>query len=463
VIPPHLSGEKDILEKPPQDSDGALAGCNANGPDDPNADVRPDPPPSLEAGVIEDGAILPSLAEAALVPSVEFLKVPSTPSHRLRVTRHQETPKSENDVFIDAPTSPLPPTPKRLRSAFNSSNQQIPSGNMAEEPKDRSFEASDVDERSMLRLVVEVDARSLKRSDYRATTASPEKDRPKKEPLVLDCITVKTPPSKSDGQQRSRRARSSPLAIPISCPDEHTTPSPHNNAREGRRKRKRSSSKRADVGSKKRRQREPLHLHDLDQMPDNLLAPSSKGEQPHLDDSCSYRRRRHCTSVVTTTEPIHEEIASSSVEYFGPNSPMEDQQPFTSLPATGLAPPVSHPETPMSDDQGVQSQIALETEAQNHRELHAEVAEAAAIMIEVEEAGIDEPVLEGAGAPGTVEGEKLEPVAREDKFQDLIDLLRGGLENLRSMKLSRGEVYKIEDVFMDMKRELYEAERRGRE
>jgi hypothetical protein len=117
----------------------------------------------------------------------------------------------------------------------------------------------------------------------------------------------------------------------------------------------------------------------------------------------------------------------------------------------------------MSDDQGVQSQIALETEAQNHREQHAEPAETTAPMIGAGEIRVVEPVLEVAAAPATAEGGKLETVVKESRVQDLIDLLRGGLENLRSMELSRDEVYRIEDVFMDMKRELYEAERRGRE
>ncbi|KAK3948641.1 Rap1-interacting factor 1 N terminal-domain-containing protein [Pseudoneurospora amorphoporcata] len=48
----------------------------------------------------------------------------------------------------------------------------------------------------------------------------------------------------------------------------------------------------------------------------------------------------------------------------------------------------------------------------------------------------------------------------------IMNMLRGGLNELRAATatggLSRQEVYEIEDLFMDLKRELYEAERRGR-
>jgi len=37
------------------------------------------------------------------------------------------------------------------------------------------------------------------------------------------------------------------------------------------------------------------------------------------------------------------------------------------------------------------------------------------------------------------------------------------MDMLRQARLSRQEFNQIEDVFMDMKRELYEAERRGRQ
>lgn len=62
-------------------------------------------------------------------------------------------------------------------------------------------------------------------------------------------------------------------------------------------------------------------------------------------------------------------------------------------------------------------------------------------------------------------GEQLqasEAAQDEGIFSKIMTTLQGGLNALRTAKLSREEVYKVEDIFMDMKRELFEAERRGR-
>jgi hypothetical protein len=48
------------------------------------------------------------------------------------------------------------------------------------------------------------------------------------------------------------------------------------------------------------------------------------------------------------------------------------------------------------------------------------------------------------------------------KTRSIMDTLRGGLQQLQTAALSRDEVYQLEDMLMDMKRELFEAERRGR-
>ncbi|KAF4507547.1 hypothetical protein G6O67_004036 [Ophiocordyceps sinensis] len=44
----------------------------------------------------------------------------------------------------------------------------------------------------------------------------------------------------------------------------------------------------------------------------------------------------------------------------------------------------------------------------------------------------------------------------------ILDTLRSGLEQLRKATLGRQAVYELEDVLMDLKRELYDAEKRGR-
>ncbi|KAL5630877.1 hypothetical protein BROUX41_000749 [Berkeleyomyces rouxiae] len=45
----------------------------------------------------------------------------------------------------------------------------------------------------------------------------------------------------------------------------------------------------------------------------------------------------------------------------------------------------------------------------------------------------------------------------------IMGMLRNGLNSLRQMRLSRQDMHQIEDLFVDFKRELYDAERRGRD
>ena len=51
----------------------------------------------------------------------------------------------------------------------------------------------------------------------------------------------------------------------------------------------------------------------------------------------------------------------------------------------------------------------------------------------------------------------------EESKPSILNTLQQGLNQLRSATLSRDDVYKMEDMLMDMKRELFEAERRGRQ
>lgn len=50
----------------------------------------------------------------------------------------------------------------------------------------------------------------------------------------------------------------------------------------------------------------------------------------------------------------------------------------------------------------------------------------------------------------------------EEEKMSIIETLRNDLEQMRGLSLTRAEVYQVEDILMDMKRELFEAERRGR-
>ncbi|KAH0597978.1 hypothetical protein MHUMG1_04350 [Metarhizium humberi] len=119
-------------------------------------------------------------------------------------------------------------------------------------------------------------------------------------------------------------------------------------------------------------------------------------------------------------------------------------------------------------DEEVQSQLVKESNEasqQNHLEGGDQGANKGEIAGGANE---DEMELEVEPAVGetmeTFVGTKSSagpPVGGESPLT-IMETLRSGLDKLRSASLSREKVYEVEDILMDMKRELFEAERRGR-
>ncbi|OAA56082.1 telomere length regulator protein (Rif1) [Cordyceps fumosorosea ARSEF 2679] len=99
-------------------------------------------------------------------------------------------------------------------------------------------------------------------------------------------------------------------------------------------------------------------------------------------------------------------------------------------------------------DEEVMSQLVTEARAATASEAKAEADEVEAAL----------PQEVPSGNPGEVD----EPAPAEAPKPSFMDTLRQGLDQLRSTTLSRDEVYKMEEMLMDMKREIYEAEFRGR-
>lgn len=73
---------------------------------------------------------------------------------------------------------------------------------------------------------------------------------------------------------------------------------------------------------------------------------------------------------------------------------------------------------------------------------------------------VPESAAKQVAEPTAEAAEQLPP---KSAFQAIMDMLKGGLSVLRGSNLQRNEVYEIEDVCMDIKRELYAAEKRGRD
>ncbi|SPQ17956.1 164a2e2b-7f9e-44e6-aa53-251a4d9207e4 [Thermothielavioides terrestris] len=129
-----------------------------------------------------------------------------------------------------------------------------------------------------------------------------------------------------------------------------------------------------------------------------------------------------------------------------------------------------------ADDQDVQCQIALEFSHSQHQEEDSTPASAEdcpkpASAEQPMHASVQQPLTEEeevqnmiptTNTTGSVAMVDQAETAAPKPVEKIMNLFRSGLDELRTARLSRQEVYQIEDMFMDMKRELYEAERRGR-
>jgi hypothetical protein len=134
---------------------------------------------------------------------------PATPPNACNL-KAQETPRSDNEVFVDALSSPAH-TPRMQRILARRRRLEAADKTKGSQLKEASFDASDVDERSMLRLVVELDSRKCDPAptgDAAAATAQPaEQPQGARDSPVLDCITVYTEESQRSRGKRSRKKR----------------------------------------------------------------------------------------------------------------------------------------------------------------------------------------------------------------------------------------------------------------
>jgi len=207
-------------------------------------------------------------------------------------------------------------------------------------------------------------------------------------------------------------------------------------------KRKRSPTKVGETPSKKKQTRVPSFE------PPPAEVPDSQGAVPAQNHKAN-------------EPPNAQELAPSPRQGSKQSSPAGDEE---ALPRTGEA--EDSMEMDGSDNQEIHSQLALESEAQR---LVAEEAAGPG-----PDATDDGPIMgdeavdmnkewQAQESDGTAlrTGVAAEQV-RRTRMEEVLAMLRGSLEALRSAALSRDEVYQVEDMCMDIKRELYEAERRGR-
>lgn len=110
----------------------------------------------------------------------------------------------------------------------------------------------------------------------------------------------------------------------------------------------------------------------------------------------------------------------------------------------------------MDDEEAIQSQLAREEREATSSQVEATPPE-------------HQPVAQGSqdiveqAREGLVREESVELGEPEiGRFERLMGLLQDGLDMLRTAEFTKEETYQVEDMFMDMKHELYQAEKRGR-
>ncbi|KAK3393712.1 Rap1-interacting factor 1 N terminal-domain-containing protein [Podospora didyma] len=413
---------------------------------------RAAPKISSESDVINDSFVS---KHVDLIHPINFNEsaaevTPKTPRKSARISRSQVTPKLDTEVFVDARSSPQLPTPKRSeRLAKTSRLSGI-----------RDSPTVSLDKPSL--LVVELNSDLLDREDYVRPSVSPPKKMVKptggsQKLPALDCIivsdTVDDSPKQPTGRgsKRSSRSSSAALTVPLTTADQHI-PSSLPQGQEGGHKRKRVSSRARETGNKKRKLTDPVNETDV------VLS-----SQPALVEDVTKLNRN-----------MDQDWPSSSSSCSLSTAPSEDNSQEVAIPETMVSMEV---DAILSDDQEVQSQIALES--RNHYpetnnvghaspKQHADDLESSQVdMLQLSSDGPTKQVDATNASAAKVPDEEEKEVdystdTKPGDLEQIMNMLRSGLDGLRSAKLSRQEVYQVEDVFMDIKRELYEAEKRGR-
>lgn len=340
---------------------------------------------------------------------------PSTPPQAPATELHAAS-KSAGDDLMDARSSP--PV------------DETAAGEALPEMKDTSFALSEVDESGLIKFVVELETRTC---DLPLTKATPSADKQSTVgSAAQDCITVSSSPPR-----RSRRTskRSGSPMVP-STPDEAAEVA---EAEPTIRKRKRGGAKQIDGRRKKRRSSEPEEAQPVDN--------GSQGTSPsalRLPRRSLGVKRRRSARTARAGRAISEA------------SQLEDVKPAMSDDHVG------------DTDEELMSQLVTESNAasQSHSPPYEGVAEEPAEIPDSMDPGSINDKAAGSIQPRGGHDDSGDRV--EDQGQDgaatIMEKLRGGLDGLRqASSLSREEVYKIEDMLMDMKRELFAAESRGRQ
>lgn len=406
-----------------------------------DAEALPDAPPSQDVDEIKEEHIEPP----ALTQLDSPKRTAPPPAQVL------ETPKSADDEFVDARSSP----------AKAVDDQAVESGSKVanSQNQDSSFALSEGDESSLMRFVVELESRRchLPFDKYNSVSVSPEKKKNDASPEK--CIEVQGDTSVEAEQNDTKE--SSPSSVVPSTPVESSQEkieSQNTNQTDSKRKRKRSAVY-AETRRKKRRSADPSGPEQVE----DSQSTSQETASPIPTVRRSSRRNAGQKGKVLRNREVQASPTKRSTR-------SSSQAPQTTSKLTD-------PRDDGDTDEELMSQLVTESFAASQSQepefqVPDEVIEDSMKVMPIDNESGEEVQEDQLQAEEEGQNEVAEPKEDDDeeeeetpvphKTRSIMDTLRGGLQQLQAAALSRDEVYQLEDMLMDMKRELFEAERRGR-
>ena len=346
--------------------------------------------------------------------------IPATPQrNQLPLpTTAEATPKSGEEEFVDARS-----TPERSSPAL----PEIPAEDVTSKDE-TSFALSEGDESQFMKFFVELESRKcdLPIDKFSSPTRQPT------DGAVMECITVDTDtssPAKEavDILDQEGLTRDVILSTPAEPVEDNAK-----GAQAGKKKkRKRGAAKSNDARRKKRRSLDP----DVDKSQtteDGSSPVSASQESDHPKPAFIVKTRRSAIKEQQKQVAVEgQDVELSEIE--SKEERDTDEELISQL---------------MTESQGASQTRAAP--ADDHVEAQSTIEDSMDIGSTNEKAGGETKTLQ----------------QKEGAFNSadsILERLRGGLDGLRNASLSRADVYQIEDMLMDMKRELFEAERRGRQ
>ncbi|KAL6877015.1 Rap1-interacting factor 1 N terminal domain-containing protein [Trichoderma novae-zelandiae] len=359
---------------------------------------------------------LTDLSDRNASPSPEPPRPPETPTRKrlLRdAARVEDSPKSGDDEFVDARSSPEKP--------------------LAPRATDTSFALSEGEESRMIKLVDEIESGGAALQDTIEVAGSSD-----------ERSSVQSEEPRPPSPPRTRRAakRADSAVIP-------STPARSVNDSEGggsKKKRKRSRSRQSDGRSKKQRSETPKTAKDVETPAASEKVPEAAGMETR-GSARRHRQQRQLEDKNSKAEVSKKRSSKRNKKRRGGDT--DDEAASQLVKETDAAAAESQEASGNAEDEVLPST----TDEPHEQPLEIIVADVDVDMHDA--AGADEATREPQDADQDKE--------KKDAALTIMETLQNSLEQLRQVALPRNDVYKMEDVLMDLKRELFEAERRGRQ